>query len=51
MTLPSAPPPQPDSGRTLRIVGLVIIGLVVLCGLAGSCLFAVTLVLPFFGQQ
>ena len=50
MTLPSAPPPQTDSGRTLRIIGLVVIGLVVLCGLVGSCLFAITLVLPFFGQ-
>jgi hypothetical protein len=50
MTLPSAPPPQADSGRTLRIVGLVVIAVIVLCGLAGSCLFAVTLVLPFFQQ-
>lgn len=47
MTLPSPPPPS-DSGRILRIVGLVVIGLVVLCGLAGSCLFALTLVAPFF---
>jgi hypothetical protein len=50
MTLPATPPPQPDNGRTLRIVGLVVIGIVVLCGLVGSCLFAVTLVLPLFQQ-
>ena len=51
MTLPATPPPQNDSGRILRIVGLVVIGLIVLCGLAGSCLFAVTLIAPLFGQQ
>lgn len=40
---------DPDSGgRVVRIVALVVIGLVVLCGLLGSCLFAVTLVLPLF---
>ena len=50
MTLPTAPPPASDSGRTLRIIGLVLISLVVLCGLAGSCLFAVTLVMPLLQQ-
>lgn len=35
-----------SSGRVIRIVVLVFIGLVVLCGLLGSCLFAFTLVAP-----
>ena len=43
----SPPPGSPDSGgRIVRIVALVVIGLVVLCGLAGSCLFVFTLVAP-----
>ncbi len=41
------PPASPDNGgRIVRIVALVVIGLVVLCGLLGSCLFAFTLVAP-----
>jgi hypothetical protein len=41
------PPAGADSGgRALRIALLVFVGLVVLCGLAGSCLFAITLVVP-----
>jgi hypothetical protein len=44
---PMTPPPsQGSGGRVVRIVALVVIGLVVLCGLAGSCLFAFTLVAP-----
>jgi hypothetical protein len=50
MTVPPAAQPPDASGRTLRIIGLVVIGLVVLCGLVGSCLFAITLVLPLFVQ-
>ena len=43
----SPPPGSPDSGgRIVRIVALVVIGLVVLCGLAGSCLFVFTLLAP-----
>jgi|GEM_PF-5098642 len=49
MSLPPVTPP-PDSGRTLRIVGLVVIGVVVLCGLLGSCFFFLTLLLPAFQQ-
>ena len=46
---PLAPVPAgTDSGRIVKIVALVVIGLVVLCGLAGSCLFAFTLVAPIF---
>jgi hypothetical protein len=51
MTLPATPPPQNDSGRILRIVGLVVIGIIVLCGLLGSCLFLVMLVAPLFQTQ
>jgi hypothetical protein len=43
---PLPPPSQGAGGRAVRIVALVVIGLVVLCGLAGSCLFAFTLVAP-----
>ena len=44
---PMVPPPsQGSSGRVVKIVAIVVIGLVVLCGLAGSCLFAFTLVAP-----
>ena len=40
-----------DSGaRILRIAGLVVLAGVVLCGLAGSCLLALTLIAPLFGQ-
>ena len=45
----SAPLPPPSSGsggRVVKIVALVLIGLVVCCGIAGTCLFAFTLVQP-----
>ena len=45
---PSMTPP-PSSGsadRVVKIVALVVIGLVVCCGIAGTCLFAFTLVQP-----
>jgi hypothetical protein len=46
---PAMPPAAgTDGSRIVKIVALVVIGLVVLCGLAGSCLFAITLVLPLF---
>jgi hypothetical protein len=39
--------PAPDTGmRTVKIVALVVIALVVLCGLAGTCLFLFTLISP-----
>jgi hypothetical protein len=50
MSAPPSPPPT-DSGRVLRIVGLVVLGGVVLCGLLGSCLLGLTLVLPLFNAQ
>jgi len=44
---PMMPPPsQGSGGRVVKIMALAVIGLVVLCGLAGSCLFAFTLVAP-----
>jgi hypothetical protein len=47
MGQPMVPPAsQGSGGRVVKIVALVVIGLVVLCGLAGSCLFAFTLVAP-----
>lgn len=44
-----APKLPPDSGGTqfVKIAGLAVIGLLVLCGLAGTCL----LVVSFFMQQ
>ena len=44
---PALPPPsQGSGGRVVKIVLLVVIGLVVCCGIAGTCLFAFTLVQP-----
>jgi hypothetical protein len=44
---PMVPPAgQGSGGKLVKIVALVVIGVVVLCGLAGSCLFAFTLVAP-----
>ena len=40
------PPSQGSRGRAVRIIALVLIGLVVCCGIAGTCLFAFTLVQP-----
>jgi hypothetical protein len=40
------PPSQGSGGRMVKIVALVAIGLVVCCGIAGTCLFAFTLVQP-----
>ncbi len=51
MTGQMMPSPQAgggSGGRVVKIVALVVIGLVVLCGLLGSCLFAFTLVAPIF---
>jgi hypothetical protein len=44
-------PPAPSSGMSpLRIVGLVLLAGVVLCGLVGSCLLVLALFVPFFQQ-
>ncbi len=44
-------PPAPTGQSPLRIVGIVLLALVALCGIVGSCLLVATLVLaPFVGQ-
>jgi hypothetical protein len=48
---PSGPGPQDAGARTVRTLGLIVIGLVVLCGLLGSCFFVINLALPFFVTQ
>jgi len=45
---PLTPPNPGAGGRVMKIIALVAIGLVVCCGIAGSCLFALTLVAPMF---
>jgi hypothetical protein len=44
----NAPAGTFGSNRIVRTVGLVVLGLVVLCGVCGSCLFMVSLLLPLF---
>ena len=41
----ASPVPEADSSgmQVLKIVGLVVLGLVALCGLAGTCLFVLLL--------
>jgi hypothetical protein len=43
-------PPEPDSRRVLKIVALIVLSLVALCGVVGTCLFVVTLLVPAFSQ-
>lgn len=40
------PDPSADPRRLVKIVALVALGLVVLCGVAGTCLLAVSFLLP-----
>jgi hypothetical protein len=48
----SAPPPNPSRMGPGRIIGLVLLGGVVVCGLVGSCLLVLNLVLsPFMLAQ
>ncbi len=50
MILPPVSPPDgppPDSSRSLKIVGLAVIGLIVLCGLCGTAFFILNLAIPF----
>ena len=48
----SLPQPTPTKMSTGRIIGLVLLGMVVLCGLLGSCLLVLNLVLaPLMLQQ
>lgn len=41
----SLPPPAPPGLGAGRIIGLILLGCVVLCGLLGSCLLVLNLVL------
>ena len=50
---PGSPPPAPDlppqavgADKTMRTIGIVLLAGVVLCGVCGSCLLGLTLVLP-----
>ena len=48
---PPAAPPASTGTSVTKIVGLVILAVVVLCGLLGTCLFLVSLALPLISQQ
>ncbi len=43
-------PVEPSSTKALKIVGLVLLGAVALCGLAGTCVLLVTFVLPLVSR-
>lgn len=46
----SVPPPAAGGLSPLRIVGLVLLAGVVLCGIVGSCLLVLSLFVPFMQQ-
>jgi len=47
----SLPPPTPANRNVGRIIGIVLLAGMVLCGLLGSCLLVLNLVLaPLVGQ-
>lgn len=46
----SLPPPAPAGRNIGRIVGIVLLAGVALCGVVGSCLLALSLVAPLFAQ-
>jgi hypothetical protein len=47
----SLPPPAPSGPSFARIAGIVLLAGVALCGVVGSCLLVLSLVLtPFLGQ-
>ncbi|MEP7357222.1 MAG: hypothetical protein ABI847_08280 [Anaerolineales bacterium] len=41
-------PPSSSGNKMVRNIGLVVLGLVVVCGVCGSCLFMLQLLLPLF---
>lgn len=47
MSVPPSPPPAAGGLSPLRIVGLVLLAGVVVCGLIGSCLLVLSLFAPF----
>jgi hypothetical protein len=48
---PTGTGPQDGGAKTVRTLGLIVIGLVVLCGLLGSCFFVINLILPIVMPQ
>ena len=49
-TMQSPLPTESSTGKVLKIVGIVLLVAIALCGLAGSCLLLVTFVMPALGQ-
>ncbi len=46
MTPPFAPPPAPAGPNVGRMIGIVLLAGVALCGVIGSCLLLLSLFLP-----
>jgi hypothetical protein len=49
-TMSSAGPAESSTSKVVKIVGIVLLVGVALCGLAGSCLLLVTFIMPLVGQ-
>ncbi len=49
-TMQSPGPAESSTSKTLKIVGIVFLAALALCGLAGTCLLVITLVFPNLGQ-
>ena len=49
-TIHSTPSAESSTTKVLKIVGIVFLAGVALCGLAGTCLLLITLILPGTGQ-
>ena len=49
-TMQTPGPAESSSNKTLKIVGIVVLAAIALCGLAGTCLLVITLVFPTLGQ-
>lgn len=49
-TIHTSRPTEPSSSKVLKIVGIVVIIGVVLCGLLGSCLLVLTFLLPYVAE-
>jgi hypothetical protein len=45
MTTPAPLPPEPEGTRLLKFAGLLGLGCVALCGVTGTCLFVLVLIL------
>ena len=44
-------PAESSTSKVLKIVGIVVLAFVVLCGLAGTCLLVVSFVVPLVAPQ